>query len=357
MRYIGNKENIIDKIYSILSSHKVEGDSFFDFFSGTTNVAKFYKRKGYEVHCADVMYMSYCLQKAYIENGEEPQFEDLIKSLNLSTNSSSLFATPLVIVLEYLNNIPDVKGFIYKNYTPTGTKDMVQPRMYFSDENGLRIDAIRTQIEDWKNCNLITTSEYFILLACLIETISFYANVAGVYAAFHKKWDPRAVKRLRMRPIEIIPSTKHNYVHYGNSLDLVNDIKVDILYLDPPYNERQYLPNYHLVETIAVYDSPSIRGVTGMREYGNKKSTFCNPRTGIRDLEYVVANAKFKYLVLSYNSEGIMPQEQIISVLSKYGQVIYEEFKHLRFKSNNNGLSKTKKHINEQLYILTKDEY
>lgn len=355
MRYIGNKENILDKIYSILSKHDVKGNSFFDFFSGTTNVAKFYKKKGYEVHCSDVMYMSYCLQKAYIENGDEPEFATLISSLNLSANGS-LFATPLEIVLEHLNNIPDVKGFIYNNYTPSGTKDLAQPRMYFSDENGLRIDAIRIQIEDWKDCELITTNEYFILLACLIETISFYANVAGVYAAFHKKWDPRAVKRLNMRPIEIIPNTKTHHVHCGNSLDLVSDINVDILYLDPPYNERQYLPNYHLVETIAAYDSPSIRGVTGMREYGNKKSTFCNPKTALRDLEYIAANAKFKYLVLSYNSEGIMPQEQIISMLSKYGNVVLEEFEYLRFKSNSNGLAKTKKHINEQLYILTKYE-
>lgn len=353
MRYIGNKENILDKIFSILSAKGIHGKSFFDFFSGTTNVAKFFKKKGYEVHCSDIMYMSYCLQKAYIENGEEPNFSKLISSLNLR-NSTVLFATPLEIVLEYLNEIPDVEGFIFENYTPSGTKSLARPRMYFSDENGLRIDAIRTQIEKWKDLSLISESEYFILLACLIETISFYANVAGVYAAFHKKWDPRAIKRLSMRAIEIIPNTNNYYVHYGNSLDLVKDINVDIIYLDPPYNERQYLPNYHLVETIAAYDSPTIRGITGMREYGNKKSTFCNPKTALRDLEYIVSNAQYKYLVLSYNSEGIMPQEQILSVLSKYGNVVLEEFEYLRFKSNNKGLSKTKKHINEQLYILTR---
>ena len=105
------------------------------------------------------------------------------------------------------------------------------------------------------------------------------------------------------------------------------------------------LPNYHLVETIAAYDSPNIRGVTGMRDYGNKRSSFCNAKTAIRDLEYIASNAKFKYLVLSYNSEGIMPQKQIISMLSKYGNVVLEEFEYLRFKSNNNGLAKTKKHI------------
>ena len=357
MRYIGNKENIIDKIYNILSSNNVTGNSFFDFFSGTTNVARFYKDLGYKVHSSDVMYMSYCLQKAYIENNDEPLFEQLIPALPRPKIINNLFATPLDIVIDHLNHIPDVRGFIYNNYTPDGTKDLEQPRMYFSNENGLRIDAIRQQIESWKNEGMLTESEYYILITCLIETVSFYANVAGVYAAFHKKWDPRAVKRLELRTIKIHNNKQKNIVYNANSLDLIDSIETDILYLDPPYNERQYLPNYHLIETIAKYDNPLIKGVTGMREYEDKKSTFCNAKTALRDLELVAQKARYKHLVLSYNSEGIMPQEDIISMLSKYGSVKLEQFKYARFKSNNNGLAKTKKTIFEQLYILNKNNY
>ena len=353
MRYIGNKENIIDNIYNILLSNNVMGESFFDFFSGTTNVARFYKDLGYKVYSSDVMYMSYCLQKAYIENNDEPKFEQLLPILPQSNIVSNLFATPLDIVINYLNHISDVRGFIYDNYTPDGTKDLDQPRMYFSNENGLRIDAIRLQIEKWKNKGLLTESEYYILISCLIETVSFYANVAGVYAAFHKKWDPRAVKRLELRVIKIHNNRKKNIVYNANSLDLLDSIDTDILYLDPPYNERQYLPNYHLLETIAKYDNPKIKGVTGMREYEDKKSTFCNAKTALRDLELIVKTAKYKHLVMSYNSEGIMKQEDIISMMSKYGSVKLEQFQYARFKSNNNGLSKTKKHIYEQLYILS----
>ena len=108
------------------------------------------------------------------------------------------------LVVDYLNQIVDVKGFIYKNYTPEGTKDLVQPRMYFSNGNGMRIDAIRQQIEQWNHDGFLLDNEYYILLACLIETVSFYANVAGVYAAFQKIWDPRATKRMILRPIKII---------------------------------------------------------------------------------------------------------------------------------------------------------
>lgn len=353
MRYIGNKENIVEKIYIILLDNNIIGNTFFDFFSGTTTVARFYKALGYKVFSSDIMYMSYCLQKAYIENNDIPIFNKLIPLIKQITNIDKLLIEPIDIVINYLNNIPDVKGFIYNNYTPGGTKELDRPRMYFSNENGLRIDAIRQQIEDWNNKGFLLESEYYILLACLIETVSFYANVAGVYAAFHKKWDPRAIKRLELRKIKFHDNKQKNVVYNENSLDLIDSIETDILYLDPPYNERQYLPNYHLIETIAKYDNPLIKGVTGMREYGNKKSTFCNAKTALRDLELVAQKAKYKHLVLSYNSEGIMPQEEIISMLSKYGSVKLEQFQYARFKSNNNGLSKTKKHIYEQLYILS----
>lgn len=353
MRYIGNKENILEKIYAILTSNNVVGDSFFDFFSGTTNVAKFYKKKGYRVYSSDLMYMSYCMQKAYIENNKEPTFKKLIPTLpNIPPNT--LFTTPLDTIVNYLNTLDDVKGFIYRNYTPEGTINLDQPRMYFSSENGLRIDAIRQKIEEWNSKKLITESEYYILLTCLIETVSFYANVAGVYAAFHKKWDPRATKRLVLRTIKTYNNNKENIVYNTNSLNLIHNIDVDILYLDPPYNGRQYLPNYHLLETIAKYDNPTIKGITGIRDYEGKKSTFCNAKTALRDLEKVANFAKFKYLVMSYNSEGIMNQEDIIAILSKYGKVKVEQFQYLRFKSNNKGLAASKKHVYEQLYILTK---
>jgi adenine-specific DNA-methyltransferase len=211
------------------------------------------------------------------------------------------------------------------------------------------------QIENWKNEKLLTKEEYFILLACLIESISFYSNVVGVYAAFQKKWDKRALKPFVLRRIELVFNDKKNEVFNIDSMSLINNIKTDILYLDPPYNERQYAPNYHILETVAQYDNPIIKGITGMRDYTNQKSLFCSKDTALQSLDIISKTVKYKYLVLSYNSEGIMSSNDIIGVLSKYGKVELCEFEYLRFKSNNNGDSKTKKHILEQLYILTKN--
>lgn len=352
MRYIGNKENLCDKIYQILESKNIKGNSFFDFFAGTTSVGKFFKEKDYQIFSSDLMYFSYVLQKAYISNNQDFLFEKLLE--NISVNSSNLFATNLEKVVDFLNTIPPKENFIYHNYTPTGTRNLEQPRMFFSDENGKIIDAIRLKIEEWKNEYLITENEYFILLACLIESVSFYANVAGVYAAFHKKWDPRAIKKMVLRPIKIIKNNFENQSFNKNSVELLDEIQADIFYLDPPYNQRQYAPNYHLLETIAKYDNPIIKGVAGMREYKEQKSKFCNAKTGIEELEKIAKKGMFKYLILSYNSEGIMSSENIISVLEKYGETELVEFDYLRFKSNNNGESKHKKYIKEQLYILKK---
>lgn len=351
MRYIGNKENIINIIYNIFDANNVKGKSFFDFFAGTTNVSRFFKAKGYKIQSSDILYLSYCLQKAYIENNEEPLFLKLLPTIQ---NNNTLLHRPLDIVVSFLNSIPYVKGFIYDNYTPGGSHDLPQPRTYFIDKNGQKIDAIRLKIEEWKEDGLITEKEYYILLACLIETIGFYSNIAGVYAAFQKHWDPRALKPLELKTINFIDNGQDNQVFCTDSMELLNDIDVDILYLDPPYNERQYAPNYHILETIARYDNPSIRGVTGMRDYSDQKSRFCRVNTALEDLNTIARRAKFRYLVLSYNSEGIMPQNMIIETLQKYGEIKLEQFEYARFKSNNKGLSKTKNTVFEQLYILKK---
>ena len=184
MRFIGNKENLVEKIYQILQSKGVSGTLFFDFFAGTSNVGQFFKKKGYQVFSSDLLYFSFVLQKAYLENNKVPTFEKLLQEIEVKTHS--LFANPLGQVVDYLNAIPQQEGFIFQNYTPEGTKNLDIPRMYFSNENGKIIDAIRLQIEIWETEKLLTENEYYVLLACLIESVPFYANILGVYAAFQK---------------------------------------------------------------------------------------------------------------------------------------------------------------------------
>ena len=222
--------------------------------------------------------------------------------------------------------------------------------MYFTNENAKKIDAIRLKIEEWKDIKLINENEYYILLATLIEAIGYFSNILGVYGAFKKDWDKRALKPFLLKSIKILQSEKEHFVYNQSSLELLKNYKYDIIYLDPPYNQRQYAPNYHILETIAKYDEPKIKGVSGMRNYDTQKSTFCNKVKALNDLELICQSNNYKYIIMSYSSEGIMPQNDILSIMKKYGDVKLEEYDYLRFKSNSYKDS-DKKFIKEQLYI------
>jgi len=348
MRFIGNKEKLLEQIYQAVLSTKIKDGIFCDLFSGTSNVGRFFKEKGFKIISSDLLYFSYVLQKAYISNNIEPKFTKLLKIIKAPKNN--LFSSPLESVRNYLNNLKGINGFIYKNYTEKGTKNKKYKRKYFIAED--RIDAMRTKIEEWKEKKMINKNEYFILLASLIESVPFYANISGVYAAFLKQYDPRALKRFEIKSIKFYLGKKSHIVYNKNSMNLLNDLNVDILYIDPPYNNRQYAPNYHILETIAKYDNPKIKGATGLRNYENQKSDFCNKETSLMALDHIAKTAKYKYLILSYNSEGIMLEKDIMFTLKKYGRVTLQRVDYPRFKSNNNGNSKHKKTVQEQLYIL-----
>ncbi|RDU64954.1 adenine methyltransferase [Helicobacter didelphidarum] len=373
MRFIGNKENLIPKIYEILCKHRIldsiiqnshniyrqnnqintlnKPPLFFDVFAGTTSVGKFFKQQGFQIYSCDLLYFSYCLQKAYLENNQIPNFHHLAEIISQDSHNI-LFASPYQKVLEYLNNLENTQDFIYHNYAPSGSKDLEIPRKYFSDYNAQKIDSIRLKIEEWKVQNKLSENEYFILLATLIESLSFFSNVAGVYAAFCKDWDRRALKPLQLREIEILQSDREHFCFCGDSVEVLTQYKnknFDIFYLDPPYNHRQYAPNYHLIETIARYDNPRISGVAGLREWKQQKSKFCNAKSAIIELEKIAQMKNYKYLILSYNNEGLMRKDEINELLKCYGNVICEEIIYPRFKSN---AKRSKKYINEYVWIV-----
>lgn len=356
MRFIGCKERLIDHIYAFMVEQGIKGQVFCDFFSGTTFVARYFKEKNFNVISSDSLYFSYVFQKAYLENNSFPEFKGLKNEVDISCRNS-LFAheeTPLINVLNFLNTLPGKKGFIYKNYCPEGTKKLDTPRMYFQGANAQKIDAIRSKIEMWHESNCLTEDEYFVLLASLIEAIPFISNISGVYAAFLKTWDPRSYKKLTLNIPHIIKSELDHFVHHGDSMDMVPTLDCDILYVDPPYNSRQYHPNYHILETVARWDAPTLHGMTGMRNYKNEKSDFCNKDKALQALSRIIHEAQFEHFILSYNSEGIMPDKDILEVLSDVGEVVRAPIKYRRFKSNNNGRQANKKHIHELLYYLRK---
>lgn len=325
MKYIGNKSNLLGFIEESLRSGGVplEG-TFTDLFSGTTSVAEHFKKLGFSVAANDFMTYSYVLQKAFIESNEIPRFEKVLKTLKIFTTN-----TPEESVIAYLNNLEPVEGYAFNNYGDGGS----QNRMYFTKQNACQIDAIRDLIDKWLAEGLINKDEFYYLLAILIDAADHVANMSGTYGAFLKIWRSVALKKIKLKNRQVFNNSKSNFANQGNAEELIAKFSGDILYLDPPYNSRQYAPNFHVLESLAVWDKQALSGKTGLRNYDNQKSDFSSKAKATPALQTVISAASFKYIALSYNNEGIIPHESILEILRAKGDVRVFTQEYRRFRT------------------------
>lgn len=329
MNYIGSKLSIMDFLVDSIEQIAGKGTGVFaDLFAGTGIVGSTFKQKGFQVIANDIQYYSYVLNKHYIENSE--------------TVDASL--------LSFLNSLDGLEGFIYNNYCfGSGSQ-----RNYFTDENGKKCDAIRTEIEALYRQKEISENQYYYLLASLINSIDKYANTASVYGAFLKHIKKTAAKEFLLELLPLIEGKKGR-VYNEDINSLITEVKGDILYLDPPYNARQYCANYHVLESISRYDNPVLSGKTGLRDYNGQKSKYCSSRTVESTFSDLISKANFKYIFLSYNNEGLMSFDTIRTIMSKYGKYEIFEKEHHRFRAdkeeNRNHKAST---TTEYLHCLTR---
>ena len=312
MNYIGSKYSLLDflteTIENVTGIKNGKGYIFSDLFAGTGVVGAEFKKKGYTVIANDIQYYSYIINKHFIEN-------------NSPIDTS---------ILDYLNSLEGVEGFVYKNYCEGSGSE----RNYFTNYNGKKCDAIRIEIERMYNSGEINENQYYYFLASLINSIDKYANTPSVYGAFLKHIKKSASKEFNLELLPIIDGGKCGRVFNEDINKLIRNITGYILYLDPPYNERQYCTNYHVLETIAKYDNPQLKGKTGLREYSEQKSLFCSKRTVEEVFDDLIANADFRYIFLSYNNEGLMTMDKIKEIMEKYGEYSVFEKEYRRFRAD-----------------------
>ncbi len=356
MNYIGSKSSLL----TFLERHIVElanpqpGWTLFDVFAGTGAVGRHFKQRGLRVVANDIQYYSYCLNRALVGINEPPTFAGIVPEL--PAPAERLWSDPIETVLTYLNQLPGTEGFIYEQYCLGGTRGTPFPRQYFTDENGKRCDAIRQQIELWYQAGRIAEDEYFYLLASLLEAIDQVANTASVYGAFLKRFKPSARKPLRLERLGIVPSRERHLVCNCEGVALVAQVPCDILYVDPPYNQRQYCTNYHVLETIARYDRPQLSGVTGLRAYEHQKSGFCSRMHARQALEQLLRRTTARYVFVSYNSEGLLTASEIVALMEGYGRVVVREEAYRRFRADVDRVNRRYKAdtVTEYLFCLWK---
>lgn len=329
MNYIGSKHSLLPFIQRVFNS-VCDGDvrTVCDIFAGTGAVGRCFKTLGYRVLANDLQYYSFALNKAYLEINHQPRFNKLrrVYSKELERTRGAAMS-PVAEALAIVNQLEGFRGFITKNYGPAAD------RFYYTDENARRADAVRQALEDWRREGLISSNEFFYLLSSLIEAVDAVANTASVYGAFLKKFKASALKPFDMKPLRLTNHVTQCRAFCEDANQLIDRIECDVLYLDPPYNHRQYGANYHVLETLAAYDQPELKGVTGMREYA--RSLYCRQESAAETLANLVGKARTRHILMSYNDEGVLSLDEVRRILGSRGRVTRFTEKYGRFKADN----------------------
>lgn len=341
MRYIGGKSLLLDNINNAVLNYTDNNiRSITDLFSGSGVVGQFMKEQGYRVVTNDLLYFPYLMSRGTTGVNQIPLF----------------YSLEIENPIEYLNNISieDTSFelddcFIYQNYSPN---DNCQ-RMYFQNDNAIKIDIIRLQIEEWKRQKKLTEDEYYYLLASLLAAVPYVANITGTFGAYLKYWDKRTYNALVLEPYRVLIKQPCE-CYWGDYTDVL-PIETDILYADPPYNSREYLPNYHVMETIARYDNPIIKGVTGIREYSKEKSAFCKKATVHSAFETMIKDAKSRFIIISYNNEGLITTKELSDICCSYAKPNTFRLIEMDYRRYKNKIPNNADGLKEQLYILKRN--
>jgi len=285
MDFIGSKAKINSWIFSIISKNIEKSPVFFvDGCAGSGSTSRYFLSRGFDVISNDLLSFS------------SPMVEGYILPASKVSNAQRC--------IDEINNSDGERGFFYKNYSAQSG------RMYFTDDNAKLIDFCRDYISGIRDSQL---KQY--LLYCGLEALSRASNTTGVQAAFLKAFKERAKQRFELRCEPRIDFQGKVVTHNIDIVELAEKVGTpgSILYIDPPYNNRQYGPNYHLYETFVRYDEPTLTGKTGLRKDWKTegKSKFCNRDGLIAVLQKIVACSRFDTIYLSYSTDGIAGIEDI----------------------------------------------
>src|SRR5262249_25580516 len=151
------------------------------------------------------------------------------------------------------------------------------------------------EIVRWYEAQLISPAENALLLADLMRAANQVANIAGTYGCFLKHWDKRAHRPIMLQRSQVTPSTQQHEVLCADAHEAARDRSFDVIYLDPPYTWRHYGAYYHILETIAAGDKPTVAGRTGLRPWEEFKSRYCDRTDSAVALAELIGSVKCEH--------------------------------------------------------------
>ncbi len=275
--------------------------SVHDAFAGTASVSRALKAGGWRVYSSDLLMSSYVFQRAYVV-ADCPRGEIDERSRTLSA-------------------LPPAEGFISAHFSPSANAmERGESRMYFTPENAGRIDAAREVLEQWRVAREIDQDAYYVLLAAIIEGADRVANTAGVYASYMKRWQPNAKRPFQVASESPMKGAFPAKAWLADATEAAKEIgEVDLLYIDPPYNSRQYVAYYHIPEILAMGWSkaaPAIRGKVGLLAGQEGRSQWSHGRRVKKLFLELLAATGARHALVSFNSEGHLPPELLQEMLT-----------------------------------------
>jgi len=329
MRYFGSKVTVVPELYRILSEKKTSG-SFCDPFGGIGTIGSFFKSRDYQVYCGDILTFAHYFQVARISQNASPQFKKLFYHMDFTSHQD---------IVDYFNTLKLRKGWFSKNYA--------DERNFFTPKNGAKIESCWKQIRIWDKSGWLTYTEKAVLLASLINSMDKFANCAGTYYAYLKKWYHESILPFRFELINSTPGNSNCRCFHCDATELVRKRKFDILYLDPPYNARSYAFYYHLPETIALCETPKVHGKSGIPSSDRPRSAFNSATSAKNELQCILNKSRFHILAFHYTDNGIVPSDELRSIFNQYGDV--EEFTLVAKGYTNKSQCRD---VNHRLYVV-----
>ena len=235
------------------------------------------------------------------------------------------------------------ESFISRHFSPAAGNEKSDGagRMYFTPANAGRIDAAREELESWRKAGKVGEDSYYLLLAAIIEGADRVANTAGVYASYMKRWQPNARRAFEVTPEVPVKGAQPAHAHLMDATEAAKTIgDVDLLYIDPPYNSRQYVAYYHIPEILArgwAEGLPAIRGKVGLLAGEEGRSQWSHGRRVQKLFSALLSTTTATHALVSFNSEGHLPPEVLLTLLTKAsadGKVAHFNQRYRRYRAD-----------------------
>ncbi len=354
-RYLGNKTVLLDDILSSVGQTAKPGDLICDVFSGSLAVSLALKRAGYRVAANDINLFSAVLGRAFLLNHRIPSapLEDLLPPRSASKylvranaevaayrgrpgysyvddRQHASNAVRLLALITWLQDNTTNRGVrrsfarsdFFDHYCEQGRRSAFRSargrtgrRRFFSPDNAQHIDAVLNRLRQWHADEKVSPEIEALLLSVLMGAVERVSNTQGTYHDFPRTtYDPRALRPLRLQLPALdglldSPPRKHLVGEEEDSLDFIERVPEHrVLYIDPPYNFRQYTAYYFLPNVLCRYpslDDPddyfdAVTYVRGQNPEDDFVSTFCKPAKFIDSLRSLITRARTETVVLSY---------------------------------------------------------